>query len=228
MKQAPSTAPRSRGLSRTLGRTAVLAACVTLAAALPAAAQSFEIVPTVGYRFGGDFDTFDLDGDEFVDLFGLSVEDGASFGLTVDFRLGEALYLEVLASRQDTSLSEDGLFLAEPERLFDLDVDYLHAGVMYRWSPGQAQPYVALTGGVTRFGPQPSDLGDETRPSIAFGGGVQLMFSSNVGLRLDGRLFATFVDRDEDVFCNRRACYRFDSSTYFYQGQASAGLVISF
>lgn len=213
---------------RTLALVAVLALGAAGVDAPSAAAQSFEIVPTVGYRFGGDFDTFDLDDDEFFELVDLEVDDGASFGVTADIRLAGSLYLELLASRQDTELTEDELFFDDEERLFDLEVDYLHAGIMYRWEPGQVQPFVTFTGGLTRFSPQASDVDDETRPSLSIGGGVQLMFARNAGLRLEGRYFATIVDNDEEVFCNRSVCYEFDDSTYFYQGQVSAGLVLAF
>ncbi|MEM6455064.1 MAG: outer membrane beta-barrel protein [Acidobacteriota bacterium] len=189
-------------------------------------AGSFQIVPFVGARFGGEFESsYD---DFFFDDFDLEVEDGESFGVSVNVPLGRNLYLELLASRQDTELTEGGFFLDEIP-LFDLEVDYYHIGIGYRWMPGQVQPYVVGTVGTTRFRPTESGFDDESRLSVAVGGGVQLMFTDNVGLRLDGRLYTTTIDDDDEVFCDRfDRCYRYENTDYLWQVEATAGLVFSF
>jgi opacity protein-like surface antigen len=214
--------------------TTLLAASALLLAALPAAAQpygppetSFEITPFGAYRFGGEFDSVDFD-DDFFDLIDVEVDDGAAFGVAFDARLGGGLFLELWASRQETELTENAGIFLPTEALFDLEVDYYHAGILYEWRPGQAHPFFAASVGATRFSPDAPGLDDLVRPSFSLGGGVKLMFSDNVGLRLEGRLVTTLVEEDDEEFCSRRVCYDFDEDIYFYQGEARAGLVVAF
>lgn len=213
-----------------------LAAAALLLAAAPASAQpygppdhSFEITPYAAYRFGGEFDNVDFD-DDFFDLIDIQVEDGGAVGVIFDARLGGNWFLELWASRQDTELTESGGFFIPPEGLFDLTVDYYHVGVLYEWRPGQAHPFIAGSIGATSFQPDLAGLDDLVRPSLSLGGGVKVMFSDNVGLRLEGRLISTLIDQDNDEFCGRRrrVCYDFDDDVYFYQGEARVGLVIGF
>jgi len=208
----------------------VLLALAVLLVAPPAAAQEpsrFEITPFVGYRFGGDFTAFDDFDDELFDT-GLTIEDDASFGVVADVNLFRNLYLELLFSRQSTELTLDEGFLLPREVLFDIDVDTYHAGVLYQWTPGQVQPFVTATAGVTRFSPDRGGLSSDTQFSIAFGGGVKLKLSDVVGLRFDGRVMSTFVDEDEEIFCGRRYCYSYDDSSYLVQGEITAGLLFAF
>jgi hypothetical protein len=218
--------------------TKVIAAAALLFAAFPAAAQtygqgygpaerSFQLTPFAGYRFGGEFDNVDFD-DFFFDLTDIEVDDGGSYGVIFDARLAGGLFLELWASRQSSELTaSDGLFLPT-EALFDLEVDYYHAGLLYEWTPGQAHPFFAVSVGATRFAPDEAGLDDLTRPSLSLGGGVKVMFSEAIGLRLEGRLISTWVEENDDSFCDRRTCYDFDEDVYFYQGEARAGLVVGF
>lgn len=211
-----------------------IAAAALLFAAFPAAAQpygpaekSFQLTPFAGYRFGGEFDNVDFD-DFFFDVTDVEVDDGGSFGVIFDARLTGGLFLELWASRQDSELTaSDGLFLPA-EALFDLEVDYYHVGLLYEWTPGQAHPFFAVSVGATRFAPDEAGLDDLIRPSLSLGGGAKVMFSEAVGLRLEGRLISTWVEEDDERFCNRRRCYDFDEDVYFYQVEARAGLVVAF
>jgi len=220
--------------------TTLLAGAAVLLLALPAAAQpygqpygppddSIQLSVFAAYRFGGEFDSVGFEDDFFDDLIDIEVDDGAGLGVALDVRLSGGLFLELWASRQETELVEnEGLFLPT-EALFDLDVDYYHAGLLYEWRPGQARPFFAVSIGATRFAPDAAGLDDLTRPSFSLGGGVKMMFAENVGLRLDGRLISTIVEADDDEFCDRRRfCYDFDDDVYFYQTEARAGLVVVF
>jgi hypothetical protein len=216
--------------------TTLLAAAAALLLALPAAAQpygppgdSVQISVFAAYRFGGEFDSVGFEDDFFDDLIDIEVDDGAGLGVALDVRLSGGLFLELWASRQETELVEnEGLFLPT-EALFDLDVDYYHAGLLYEWRPGQVRPFFAVSIGATRFSPDAAGLVDLIRPSFSLGGGVKMMFSESVGLRLDGRLISTVVEADDDEFCDRRRfCYDFDDDVYFYQAEARAGVVVVF
>ena len=72
-----------------------------------------------------------------------------------------------------------------------LSVDHWHAGGTQEFGAGAVRPFLIGTSGLTRFG-APGD--SELRFSMAAGGGVKLMPTRHLGLRLDGRVYAVFVD----------------------------------
>ncbi|MEM7482237.1 MAG: outer membrane beta-barrel protein [Acidobacteriota bacterium] len=211
----------NRSAQWSLGLSLLLA----VLAAPTALAQSFEITPFAGYRFGGEFDRFDND------FFGIGrdveVDEGASYGVMVDFAVNPAVAVELLASRQQTELRLEGGIFEPDARLFDLDVDYYHVGGRYQWTPGQVQPFVVVSAGVTQLSPD-NGGSDETYFSASFGGGAKIAFSDHVGLRFEGRLFTTVVDEEDEVFCDRRFCYEYDDGEYLYQGEGIVGLVFTF
>lgn len=203
-----------------------------LMAALPAAADSsenrrLELTPTLGYRSGGEFDN-----DFIFDLgYHLEVEDSESIGLTLGIGLNRHWTLEFLWDQQESVLVEDGFFFSDGDELFDIDVNYAHVGVTYEWTPGHLRPFVAGSLGATHFAPAPSDLSDETRFSMSLGGGLKVMFNDHFGLRLEGRLFSTFMEDGEDFYCDDDDFFDdecgFDED-FFFQSEARAGLIFAF
>ena len=203
-----------------------------LLAALPAAADSgsdrrLELTPTFGYRGEGDFDD-----EYFIDLGGdLSVEDSESIGLTLGIGLSRHWTLEFLWDHQESVLVDEAFLFGFDEELFDLDVTYAHVGVTYEWTPGHVRPFIAGSLGATRFNPEPGDLSSETRFSSSLGGGVKVMFNDHFGLRLEGRLFTTFMEDNEDFYCDDDY-WDFDDCNFdddiFFQHEARAGFIIAF
>jgi len=68
--------------------------------------------------------------------------------------------------------------------------------------------------------------------SGSLGGGVQLRADKRVGVRLEGRLFATFLGHDADIFCHAGSvtdgCAIAVASSALIQWEAGAGLVYRF
>ena len=197
-------------------------ATVLIAVAGPAAAQTVEIAPMAGYRFGGDFELTDADG-------ALEVKEGAAFGVSLSVKVAEDGELEAFYARQDTRLARDGFFESSP--LFDLVVETYHAGGNYllleddsRW-----RPYFGVGLGVTRLVPEPDDLETETRFSASFAGGLKAYLSHHFGLRLEARWFVTFMESDSRVFCDSfNGCLVHSSGTELSQGEVRGGLVVRF
>lgn len=183
-----------------------------------AVAQKVELTPFVGYRFGGQID----ENANFLGREDFDVDDGKSAGLILGFAVTRGLQVELIWSHQATRLFRDrGLFDPGAE-LFDIDLDYYHAGVAYQWTLGQVRPFVGASVGATELDPEEPGLSSATRFSIGIGGGVKLMFTHNLGLRFEGRLLATDLV-DDDEFCRRRC--RNDDLT---QGELRGGLVLAF
>jgi hypothetical protein len=99
------------------------------------------------------------------------------------------------------------------------------AGIFLRDAQGR-RPFYGGTLGLTRFG----GSGDsEVRFSLAGGGGVKLMPSRHLGMRLDGRVYAVFVDGDATTgVCTPGVCVIGLDVSVVWQAEFTAGLVVSF
>jgi opacity protein-like surface antigen len=195
---------------------------VLLAAAVPAAAQTVEIVPFGGYRFGGSFDV--VEGGRIAE-----VKESASFGASLTVSVAEDGEIEALFARQDTRLASDALFTSTP--LFDLAVETWQIGGNYllRDAEDNVRPYIGAALGVTRLVPEPSDLESETRFSASFAGGVKVQLARHVGLRLEVRGFFTVLESDSRVFCDSfSGCLVQTSGSELSQGEVRGGLVFRF
>lgn len=203
-------------------RTPLALALLILASPLASHAQTLEITPFAGYRFGGEFE---------VDALGsldVEVDDGEAFGAVLGIAVARDFFIELSLSRQETALLEDegGLFEGD-DPVFDLDLDVAHVGVAKQWSPGQARPFVSAGVGITRLSPQGNEFGfdEDERFSASFGGGVKVMWSENLGLRFEARSLWTFLDENDDDFCDD--CFDFDDDV-LQQGEARLGLILAF
>jgi len=198
-------------------RANALVACL-LAGAANASAQDFEITPFGGYRFGGDF--FELLTRQPLDL------DGApTVGVTVDVPMSGGLQFEALFTHQNAHVSVPAFPLGPPVRL-RMTVDHWQAGGLQEFDTGRVRPFLTGTLGLTRY----ATSGDnEVRFALGAGGGVKLFPADHVGLRLNGRLFATFVDADVQVFaCSPGICFVGFHADVVWQLEFTAGLIVRF
>jgi hypothetical protein len=189
----------------------VVALCAT-----PAHAQGIEVAPFVGYRFGGDF--FELVTGRAVDV------DGApAIGLSFDVPLPDGLHIEGLFTHQNAHLVNT-TFAGEPLQ-WNVAVDHWLGGAIQELSTARVRPFVSGLVGLTRFG-VPSD--DEWRFVAGGGGGVKLLPTRRLGIRLDGRLFATFVDVDAHaaVCGGAGRCLTALNVDVVWQAEFTAGLVV--
>jgi len=188
----------------------------TLAA--PAAVAEVELTPTVGIRFGGSVET-DRNDD--------TIDPSASFGLTLDLPLAPEKWISVLWSHQRGEFTASGLL--QNEDPFELDIDYIHAGGVYRPNPGKkSQPFVMVTAGATWVRPQPAGFSDELGLSAMVGGGAKLAFSPRIGLRLEGRGYLTFTNVTINGTCGGVGCTVRFSSGGIFQFEMLGGVTFSF
>jgi hypothetical protein len=198
------------------GSFLVSAYAVVTIGVVPSYAQRVEAAPFVGYRFGGDF--FELATGRVVDT------DGApAVGLAIDVPLPDGLHVEGLFTHQDAHFVTTNLVGARQQ--WNVAVDHWQGGAVQELSLGRVRPLLSGLIGLTRYG-VPSDR--EWRFVAGGGGGVKLLPTRNVGIRLDGRLFATFVDVDaRGAVCGGGgACITAVSVDVVWQAEFSAGLVV--
>jgi hypothetical protein len=202
-------------------------AAVSLCHATPAAAQDklfkFEITPFAAYRIGGQINEQNGNGQ-------FELNESAAQGIMLDVGVNPNGQWELLYARQDTEAATQGFFVNDPQ--FDLDVEYFHLGGTYLFDGDNTRPFVVVTLGLSHFDPQLAGLDSENYFSASIGGGLQLNASKRIGVRLEGRVFTTFVDNDSNIFCSSTggagACLIQVEGSTITQWEARAGLVFRF
>jgi hypothetical protein len=198
------------GRSR-IGSGVHLAILLTLLSA-PTAAQTVEIAPFAGYRFGND--VFELAADNPVDLDGAPV-----VGATFNIDLGEGLSVEGTFTHQQA-----GVLAARGSTR--VVVDHWLAGGRQEFGTGRARPFLSGLLGLTRYGWAGND---EVRFVVSCAGGVKMTPDRRLGLRVDGRVFTTFVDADARASaCGPGICRVRVHVQAVWQIEFTAGLVVAF
>jgi hypothetical protein len=204
-------------LDERAGRLVTIVVLVMVFRAAPLAAQPLEIVPTGGYRFGSD-------------LFETAVAhrvnaDGAPLaGLVFDAPLSDGLQFEALFTRQQGTVTVVDPY--GPPARFRVSIDNYQAGGLQELSGGRVRPFLTGVLGLTRFGVEASS---EWRFTVGGGGGAKLFATRHVGVRLDGRIYATFIDADAvAVACNSAngTCFYALRLSMAWQAEFTAGLVV--
>jgi hypothetical protein len=201
-----------------LPRALTIAACV-LGHAAVASAQRVEVAPFGGYRFGGGF--FELVTGQPVDL------DGApSLGVALDVPLPNGFQVEGLFTHQHAHVFVPAPGI-RPAASVPISVDHWQAGALQEFRGGRLRPFLTGTLGLTRFAAADDS---EIRFTAGAGGGLKVFPTRHVGLRLDGRVFATFVDADARVgACTTTGrCLLFFHADVLWQADVTAGVVFRF
>lgn len=183
-------------------------------------AQTVEVTPSVGYRFGGDF--FERVTGQPVDLDGARTVGGV---VNVKFK-HPGLFAEGLFTHQDARFTVPG-GLFTPPRDWRITVDHYQGGGLQEFGNSRRmRPFLTGLLGLTRYA---AEGDNEIRFAVAAGGGVKLMPLRRVGIRLDGRVFATFADVDgRALACTVGVCLFVLNTDMVWQTEFSAGLVVAF
>ena len=181
--------------------------------------QALEVSPFIGYRFGGGF--FERVTGQAVDL------DGArAVGGMVDIRVGDGLFVEALVTHQSARVTPPpGPF--SPPVTWRITVDHWQGGGLQEFGlDTRVRPFVTGLLGLTRYAAAGDD---EIRFSVSGGGGVKLMPARRIGVRLDGRVFATFAYVDAQVLgCGPGVCLTGIYADIVWQAEFTAALVVAF
>ncbi len=202
---------------------ALLWICYSTPAAAQVEPQKFEITPYAAYRLGGSFD--EKDGDGRVEL-----NDSNAMGLIFNVKAHYNGQYELIYARQSTDADTRGFLANDPT--IDMDIEYFQIGGTYLFDGDNTRPFIAMTFGMSRFDPGLNDSDSENFFSASFGGGIQLNANKRLGVRLEARVFTTFLDDDTDIFCRSidgaGACLIQVDGTLLSQWEARAGLVFRF
>jgi hypothetical protein len=194
-----------------------LALLLILVAPAPAAAQTFEISPFGGYRFGGDL--FEAAVNQFLDTDG-----GPVAGAVVNVGMWNGLSFEALASHQwaDVDFRPHGF---DPPVRVRAVVNQFLAGGRQDFGNRNVRPFMTGLVGLTHYG---ANGDDEVRFALSGGGGVRVGADHHVQLRMEGRVYTTFVDVFVDSAVCGGGCVGFVHVNVAWQAEFTAGVVFAF
>lgn len=187
--------------------------------ALPVCARagSWEVGPLVGQRFGGRFINNDSG-----NVYNVNSAPAVGFYAGKAFDYGNR-YAEFLYSRQETDVDLNGL-----NGLSDLDINIesYYFGLMQLYGDDKFRPYLEGLIGFTHF-----NFSDTFKPNTLFSlgasGGFKYFASKRVGLRLEGRVYATFSGGGTAVACSGGCAMNY-TGTAFWQGEISPSVFVQF
>ena len=155
-------------------RPYVLAALTVLLAvrgSAPASAQTVEVAPFAGYRFGGDL--FELATNHPQNLDGAPV-----FGGAVSVEMANGHWFEALFTHQQADVDIRIGPFSPPVRTRAV-VNHWLAGGRQDLGTGRARPFLTGFLGLTHYG---ADGDDEVRFTLGGGGGVKYALARHVGV----------------------------------------------
>ena len=183
-------------------------------------AEGLELVIFTGIRGGGEFEDLGTGAD-------LELQEAQTLGIVIDKQRKKGNYWEFYYSKQPTKITTSETFSSGS--LFDVDVEYLHFGGK-NYINKEDGTFLVGTIGATHFNPKASGLNDEIKFSLGLGTGIEFGGDRKVGLRLEGRVFGTFLDSSGAVFCGGASggCTIITTSSVLWQLELNVGLIFRF
>jgi hypothetical protein len=210
------------------GRLAIVAA-VLVAAVISAGARAQGDAPSApgwessvtayaGYRFGGGFT--DVTTGKTWEL-----TEGPAFSVAADFGIDRRTQWEIFISYRNSALKASGF--SPVANNIGLEITYYHVGGTYFVEQVGEGVYVVGGLGLTNFTPREAGLSSETRFSLNVGVGYMIPLGKHLGLKLEGRGYATLIDSSGGFFCSG-GCVVQISGTTFTQAEVMAGIAARF
>jgi hypothetical protein len=191
------------------------AVIVLLVRVMPLSAQGIEIAPLGGYRIGGDL--FEIAAARPLD------DDGApALGVVVDVPLNDGIQFEASFSHQQLDVISP-LQPLQPPATWRISVDQWQVGGLQEYGGAKVRPFASGLLGLTRYA---MEADSEVRFLVSAGGGVKIFPVPHLGVRLDGRVFATFLDASASTVLCSGGCIARLRVNIAWQAEFTAGLVV--
>ena len=180
-----------------------------------------EIVPNIGYMFGGSIKYYEGK---------LKVYDGMDYGVSILIPVQSLVDVEINYTRMDSKAkftSYSGFPLYPDYEVSNLSTNYFQIGGISKFYSQNTKvtPFGSLSLGATLF--SSPDITDVWRFSATAGLGVKIMFSDRVGLMLRGRLLMPMSFGGAGFyFGSGGSGLTMNSYIAPFQGDFNAGLII--
>jgi Outer membrane protein beta-barrel domain len=196
----------------------LLAAAAIGVFALPGLAQAQELGGFVGWQLGTNKVSF-LGGEA-------GLKSSLNYGAELNFPVNRGGSFVLLWNHQSTDLDVNNFGGVREDR--PVSVNYFHAGGMMEFPQDNLRPFVMFTLGTTWLSPADSNVSDEWRFSMMLGGGLKVDMSERVGLRGQGRLWATTISTSGGFWCGTGGCSVGLGGYGVWSLEMSAGMYIKF
>ncbi|WOT04535.1 outer membrane beta-barrel protein [Shewanella youngdeokensis] len=195
---------------------------LTLCCSSPLMANVY-IAPFSGYGFGAsEFNVYSTQNNDYGTV---KVSESEHYGLMLGINTDDLGNVYLLYSHQTTDLRSNNLF--SPALLTPIEVDYLHVGGSLYFPVKRANPYITTSFGLTQM--RPGDAyATETRFSMALGTGIEFNPTSRLAIFAEVKAYATFINANNELFCNGHSCVWNVQSDIMWQGQANIGASLKF
>ncbi|MBV7314439.1 outer membrane beta-barrel protein [Shewanella sp. NIFS-20-20] len=183
-------------------------------------ASQWFFTPTMGYSFGtSDVELADTTPTAFA-----AIKEGEHWGGQFGMDTPDPGQVYLLYSHQTTDLYRKS---PEQPKLTSLAIDYLHFGGSLRFPKGKLAPYITTSIGVTQLRPSKA-LSTETRFSMGIGAGMSYQIADHLSVQAEVRSFATFIDSNQQLFCDVSGCLWQLQADILWQSQANLGVTYRF
>jgi hypothetical protein len=146
-------------------------------------------------------------------------------GVALDIPLYEGLQIEGFFTHQEghvAALAGD----VGPITVQRVAVDHWLGGALQEFGGTRIRPFATGMFGLTRYAVNGDN---EIRFTLNGGGGAKLFATPHIGVRLDGRISATFIDaQGTAVACFGNGCFLALHANVVWQAEFTAGMVVRF
>ncbi|MFT7430571.1 MAG: hypothetical protein ACI971_001023 [Colwellia sp.] len=176
-------------------------------------ARDIEITPFIGKMFSADL----INSQNGTDLV---VTDDKNYGLAIAWQDSPNGQGQILLN----TVSHDFISSSDLQE-HSFDITYLHFSGVTQLKQQNYVTTISLGIGATYF---ETDSKDEIYPSLTMAFGTRYELSKNVALVTELRGYASYIEEDNQLFCQESICHALIEDGLWLDGSISVGLAIKF
>jgi hypothetical protein len=176
-------------------------------------ARDIEITPFIGKMFSADL----INSQNGTDLV---VTDDKNYGLAIAWQDSPNGQGQILLN----TVSHDFVSSSDLQE-HSFDITYLHFSGVTQLKQQNYVTTISLGIGATYF---ETDSKDEIYPSLTMAFGTRYELSKNVALVTELRGYASYIEEDNQLFCQESICHALLEDGLWLDGSISVGLAIKF
>ncbi|MBA6357839.1 MULTISPECIES: hypothetical protein [unclassified Colwellia] len=176
-------------------------------------ARDIEITPFIGQMFSSDL----INSQNGTDLV---VTDDKNYGLAIAWQDSPNGQGQILLN----TVSHDFISSSDQQE-HSFDITYLHFSGVTQLKQQNYVTTISLGIGATYF---ETDSKDEIYPSLTMAFGTRYELSKNIALVTELRGYASYIEEDNQLFCQESICHALLEDGLWLDGSISVGLAIKF
>tara|TARA_R110001592_G_scaffold13715_7_gene62585 strand:- start:2135 stop:2689 length:555 start_codon:yes stop_codon:yes gene_type:complete len=176
-------------------------------------ARDIEITPFIGQMFSADL----INSQNGTDLV---VTDDKNYGLAIAWQDSPNGQGQILLN----TVSHDFISSSDQQE-HSFDITYLHFSGVTQLKQQNYVTTISLGIGATYF---ETDSKDEIYPSLTMAFGTRYELSKNIALVTELRGYASYIEEDNQLFCQETICHALLEDGLWLDGSISVGLAIKF